>query len=155
MNCICTPLSWTVSYCSVLTRTVIFNAKFYSYQWKSSLYSCLFILSLHLSFGGKSGRFTWVRLQQPQEQRYPFQTVHAVFPWVPAKTWLPVLGIFNVRTDVKYGLRKRVCTESWVWEKSLAAPGNRTCLSGVPVRRSTNRATSPRLSLVLCGDSLS
>ena len=28
-------------------------------------------------------------------------------------------------------------------EKSLAAPGNRTRLSGVPVRRSTNRATSP------------
>ena len=28
-------------------------------------------------------------------------------------------------------------------EKSLAAPENRTCLSGVPVRRSTNWATSP------------
>ena len=110
-----------------------------------------------------SGHFTWVRLQQPQEQRYPFLTMPAVFSCVQAKVWLPVLGSFNVHTDVNacdctrglYGHRKRVGTKSWLVEKSLGAPGNRTCLSGVPVRRSTNRATSPRLSLVLCGDSLS
>ena len=41
------------------------------------------------------------------------------------------------------GHSKRVCTESWLWEKkSLAALGNRTCLSSVPVRHSTNWATS-------------
>ena len=52
-------------------------------------------------------------------------------------------GIFNVCTDVNAcdctrgctDTRKRVCTESWLWEeKSLAAPGNRTCVSGVTVR---------------------
>ena len=39
-----------------------------------------------------------------------------------------------------YGHRKRADS---LGEESLAAPGNRTCLSGVPVRRSTNWATSP------------
>ena len=63
-----------------------------------------------------------------------------------------MFGIFNVHTDVQacdctrrlYRHRKRACTESWLWEKkSLAAPENRTYLRGVPVRRSTNWATSP------------
>ena len=51
--------------------------------------------------------------------------------------WLPVIGIFNVRSDVDaydcthggglYGHRKRVCTGSGLREKkSLAAPGTRT-----------------------------
>ena len=48
--------------------------------------------------------------------------------------------IFHVRTDVNTcdctrgctDTRKRVCTESWLGEKySLAAPGNRTCVSDV------------------------
>ena len=59
-----------------------------------------FFFSLHLSLAGNSGCLTWVRLQQPQEQRYPFLTVRAVFSCVPRKVWLPMLGIFNVRTDV-------------------------------------------------------
>ena len=43
-----------------------------------------------------------------------------------------------------YGHRNRVCTEKLtLGEKSLAAPGNRTCLNGVLVRCSTNWATSP------------
>ena len=59
--------------------------------------------------------------------------------------------IFNVRTDVNAcdctrectDTRKRVCTESWVWEKkTLAAPGNRTCVSGVTVQCSTNELHS-------------
>ena len=55
-----------------------------------------------------------------QEQRYPFLSVCAVFSCVQTMVWLPVFGIFNVRTDVDacdcirglYGHRKRVCTES-------------------------------------------
>ena len=31
-----------------------------------------YILSLHLSLAGYPGLLTWVSLQQPQEQRYPF-----------------------------------------------------------------------------------
>ena len=62
-------------------------------------------------------------------------------------------GIFIVRSDVNtcdctQGCTDtiRVCTESWLWgEKFLAAPGNRTCVDGVPVRCSTNWATSPPL----------
>ena len=55
--------------------------------------------------------------------------------------------IFNVRTDVNavYRHRKRICTESLQTPKenlhgklalgrSLAAPGNRTCVSGMSVR---------------------
>ena len=38
---------------------------------------------------------------------------------------------------------KRVCTERWLEEKSLVAPGNRTCIGRVLVRCSTNWATSP------------
>ena len=33
-----------------------------------------------------------------------------------------------------YGHLKRVCTESWPGEKFLAAPGNWTCVSGMPVQ---------------------
>ena len=73
-----------------------------------------------------SGRLTWTRLQQQQEQRYPVLTVQAVFACVQTKVWLPILGIFNVRTDVSAcdytrglcGHRKRVCTESCLWEKN-------------------------------------
>ena len=41
-----------------------------------------FVLVFHLSLAGNSGRLTWVRLQQPQEQRHPFLTVRAVFSCV-------------------------------------------------------------------------
>ena len=72
---------------------------------------------------GKFGCLTWVRLQQPQEQRYPFPTARAVFSCVQTK---PVLGIFNARTDVNAfdctwglcGLCKRVFTESWLWDEN-------------------------------------
>ena len=55
-----------------------------------------------------SGRITWV------------------FLCVQTMVWLPVLGIFNMRTDVDacdgtqglYGRRKRVCTGNWFWEKN-------------------------------------
>ena len=36
----------------------------------------LFIYIVFLSLSENSGRLTWVRLQQPQEQRYPFLQVH-------------------------------------------------------------------------------
>ena len=39
------------------------------------------------------------KVQQPQEQRYPFLSVHAVCSFVQTMTWLPVFGIFNVHTD--------------------------------------------------------
>ena len=39
---------------------------------------------------------------------------------------------------------KRVCTESWLGEKSLATLGNWTCVGGVPVRCSANWATSEK-----------
>ena len=59
-----------------------------------------FFFTVHSSLAGNSGRFTWARLQQPLEQRYPFQPVRAVYPCVKAMVWLPMLGLFNVRTDV-------------------------------------------------------
>jgi len=48
------------------------------------------------------------------------------FPPLQTVVWLPVFGIFNVRSDVDacdctrglYGHRKRVCTGSWLWEKN-------------------------------------
>ena len=58
--------------------------------------------------------------QQPQEQHYPFLSVCAVFSCVHTMVRLPVLGIFNVHTDVDacdctrglYGHRKEVFTGS-------------------------------------------
>ena len=65
--------------------------------------------------------------------------------------------ISNVHTDVNACDCTRGCTGTrislhWKWnlgEKYLLAPGNRTCVSGVPVRYSTNWATSLPLYLVL------
>ena len=59
--------------------------------------------------------------------------------------------IFNVHKDVNATIAHegvRTALESLHWkltlgEKSLAAPGNRTCVGGVPVRCCTNWATSP------------
>ena len=64
-------------------------------------------------------------------------------------------GIFNVRTDLNAcdctrrctDTPKRVCTERWLGEKSLAAQGSRTCVSGVPIWRCTNWATFPAQGL--------
>ena len=40
------------------------------------------------------------KAQQPQEQRYPFPSVCAVFSCVQSVVWLPELAIFTVRADV-------------------------------------------------------
>ena len=66
------------------------------------------------------------KTQQSTEQCYRFLSVCAVFSCVQTVTWLPVFEIFIVRTDVDAcdctrglcGHRKRVCTGSWLWEKS-------------------------------------
>ena len=123
----------------------------------------LHLHTLHSSLAGNSGRLTWLRLQQLQEQCYPFRTVCVIFLCIQTKVWLPGLGIFHMRTDVN----ARNCTwlavvcvclcafvcvcvcvcvcalKQNVEEKSLAAQGNRTCLNGMSVWSSTNWATSP------------
>ena len=48
---------------------------------------------------GKFGSPYLCKAQQPQEQRYPFLSVSAVFSCVQTMAWLPVSGICNVRTD--------------------------------------------------------
>ena len=105
----------------------------------------LLLLLLLLSLAGNSGRLTWARLQQPKEQRYPFQVGCAVFSCVQTMVWLPVFGILNVHThadagDCTRGLcghPKRVCTRT---------PGIRTFFSiapGLSVRCSTNWTIPP------------
>ena len=59
---------------------------------------------------------------------------------VHTRLWLPVLGIFNANTGVDacnclLGLQehcKRVCTESWLGERSLAVQETWTRISGAP-----------------------
>ena len=47
--------------------------------------------STSLSLAGNSGRLTWViKAQLPQEQRYPFLSVCAVFSCVQTMVWLPL-----------------------------------------------------------------
>ena len=60
----------------------------------------LHLHTLHSSLAGNSGRLTWLRLQQLQEQCYPFRTVCVIFLCIQTKVWLPGLGIFHMRTDV-------------------------------------------------------
>ena len=43
---------------------------------------------------------TWIRPQQPQEQRYPFLPVCEVFCACSNNSTLPVFGIFNMHMDV-------------------------------------------------------
>ena len=56
--------------------------------------------AFHLSLVGNSGHLIWARLWQPQEQCYPFLTVHVVFSCIQTKVSLPMLGILNVHMDV-------------------------------------------------------
>ena len=100
---------------------------------------------------------TRVRLQQLQEQHHPFLPGCAVFFMCPNNSHTASVWDFSVHTDGGhsacnctqglYDSCERVCTESWLSEeKSLAEPGNRTCVStgpGVLVQRSTSRAIMP------------
>ena len=85
----------------------------------------LFVLSFVVVFSPpfslrEIGSLWLGKAQQPQEQRYPFLSVCAVFSCVQTMVRLPKFGIVHVRTDVDacdrtrglYGYSKRVCTES-------------------------------------------
>ena len=87
----------------------------------------LFLMSSSLSREGNCGRLTRVRHSGRKSR-----TIHS-YQWVKhfrvsrPVVWLAVFGIFNVRTDVEecdctrvlYGHRRRVCTETWLWEKNI------------------------------------
>ena len=134
-----------------LTRARACSFLFFSFLFFFFFFLFSFFITLHLPLVGNLGRLTRIRLQQPQEQRHLFLTVCAVFSCVQTKVWLPMLGIFNVHTDVNvfdctqglYRHRKKVL--HWkltLGDKSLAAPGSRSYVSGVPVRHSSNWATT-------------
>ena len=78
-----------------------------------------------------------VKLQQQQEQHYPFLPMCAVVVCVQTMECLPVFGIFNVRKEVGAlscipGLCKH---QNWLEEKRPSShPGNELCL----LRRSKN-----------------
>ena len=69
------------------------------------------------------GNLTWERLQQLQEQCYPFLPACAVFSHVQTIAWLPVFRTFKMHTDVNacvimwrlYKHQKKVCIKSWLW----------------------------------------
>ena len=80
-----------------------------------------FVPCTEVKFG--SGRHYLGKEQQPQEQRYSLLSVYAVFSCVSPKkmVWLPVFGIFNVRTDVN----ACDCTREAVPHQSAALPESR------------------------------
>ena len=97
--------------------------------------------------------------QQPQEQRYPFLSVCAVFPMVRTMVQLAVLRIINVGTDVNAFDCTPGCTDTVretaleaVWEKnSLPHRGLEPASVlrlGFSVGRSTNWANPPQLLTV-------
>ena len=49
---------------------------------------------------GKCGSPRLGKAQPPKEQRYPFLSGCVVFSCVKTMVWLPVLGIFNERTNI-------------------------------------------------------
>ena len=80
-----------------------------------------------------------IMLQQPQEKRYPFLPVSAVFSclqtmvYIYIYIWLPVFGNLSMHTYVDacdcilglYENYETVCTESLLWEKKpLPISGN-------------------------------
>ena len=78
-----------------------------------------------LSLAGNSCHLTWVRHSSHKSSAtHSYQCVQ--YFCVQTMVWLPMFGIFNTRTDVPacnctqglYGHRKRVCTESWLWQKN-------------------------------------
>ena len=99
--------------------------------WMDTELCCLsfffYFLSTSLSPAGNSGHLTWLShsccKSSAADSYQSVQSVHVTKQWL---LWLPVFGIFNVCTDVNacdctwrlYGHRKRVCTESWLWEKN-------------------------------------
>ena len=78
------------------------------------------------------------RLQQPQQQCYPFLPMCAVFSCVQTMVWFPVFGIYkvgihmSVHAIVYGGCMKWVSIESWLEEKSLVTLWNQTCISIAP-----------------------
>ena len=100
---------------------------------------------------GTLGHHTLVRLQQLQEQWYPFLPVCAVFLSVQTGVWLPVSGLFNVLTNVDvhdsarglYKHHKRVCAENWLWEKNMLLLQGIEPVPGFLVQHFTNWANYP------------
>ena len=112
-------------------------------------YNCIVLLGflsweIWIAFRGES---------QLRQSRVTQHTVHAgcfsvsiirrTLTWTTgslacAQMLMHAIAQGGVRTHARESALKIVSRR-----KSLAAPGNRTCLSGVPVRRSTNWATSP------------
>ena len=84
------------------------------------------LFALFCCCGGGGGNnflipgLAWARLQAPKELCHPLLSVCAVFSCVQIFLWLPVLGIFNVRTDVDAGDSTR----------GLCGHGKRVCLPG-------------------------
>ena len=77
-----------------------------------------------------------VKLQQPQEQHYPFLPMCAVVVCVQTMECLPVFGIFNVRKEVgALNCIPVLCKhQNWLEEKSPSShPGNE--LSSPPFKK--------------------
>ena len=93
--------------------------------WDVAFYIYIYMPTFDVVFCGKFESPYLGKAQQMQERRYPFLSACAVFWDVQTMVWLPVFGIFNVCTDVDVydcirwlrGHRRRVCTESGLWEK--------------------------------------
>ena len=81
-----------------------------------------FLKPLYYSHAEHLGCLTWVWLQLPQEERYPFLPESAVFLCIPATACRPLFGIFNVQTDADacgctWGLHEH-CYKSPHWKST-------------------------------------
>ena len=124
--------------------------------FKKKLYYYYFVYT-SLSLSGNSGRLTWVRLQQPQEQRYPVLQVHTgsfrVSVIHRTLTW--TTGSITSVHDHSYacvytlGLGTPTTSQQNIFDSEelsqmflvlLARPGFEPRVFGSRVRRSTNWA---------------
>ena len=117
------------------------------YKYCATFHNCIvpfgfFPRGIRVAFPGES-QLRQSRAAQPRVHAGCFSVsiIHRTLTWTT--------GFFNVRTDVNSCDCARRCTDTvrksalTHGEKSLAAPGNRTCVGGVPVRCSNQLSYIP------------
>ena len=108
---------------------VLYNDRpFFFWLWKKYVSATLWVdyyffkLFFYPSVGNL-GHFTYVRLQQLQEQCYTFLPVCAVLLCFQTMVWLQILGIFNVCTDM-YAIAQEGCMDT-IKESALKVDSGR------------------------------
>ena len=121
---------------------------------KITVYSCIVPMGflpwkIRVAFPGES-QLRQSRATQPTVHGGCFivSIIHRTLTWTTGSLTCAQMLMHAIVHGGVRTLKESLHWKLTLGEKSFAAPGNRTCFSGVPVRRSTNLATSLLLSIV-------